>query len=427
MKGERVPSIQPFAGCAAALVLACAGVGLGAPAQIPATQPARLAQAIATATQPTGAPGSATDLKAKAAERRKQIDERWLQAQRSQRDAQRSRLSGLPIKQSYSADAFAPLSVADGMLSLHMPPATSTAPMRIAVDGSKALWMIQQQPIFVAGPGGAVPRGAFIILSRFDFNAPEDALWWTRLIDNRGNISIYGRSVYGAVTFAQTQGGVHVNVSEWTQWAQPPRNVFTANADSIDALRIKHPAEFRVYVAPLLAKFMDVSRLLPGPADVYSVFASIPADPAIVDRLARILPGLDADDPVQRELASAQLQSLGVPGVLAALRVDPGTLSEEQKVRLHTFIGGYRHRPRLDSAAALRDRSFLIDSLEFGDIAVRKAAKAALEHLTGKPVAFDATKIGDQAGDAADALRQQSLAPATAPATQPNTQPAPQS
>ena len=101
-----------------------------------------------------------------------------------------------------------------------------------------------------------------------------------------------------------------------------------------------------MYVIPMLARFSDPSFLQPGPADVYSVFVEIPADQKITHEVEQLVPQLDADDPADREAASAKLRQFGAPAVLAALRMDESTLSEEQKLRLKAFIAGYRRFAR---------------------------------------------------------------------------------
>ena len=182
-----------------------------------------------------------------------------------------------------------------------------------------------------------------------------------------------------------------------------------------------------MYVLPVLARFSDLSFLVPGPTDVYSVFVEIPPDPTVVPLVAQILPQLDSDDPDVREAGSAKLRQLGVAGMLAALRWDQTALSEEQKARLDSFVEEFRRRGPGEPAARRRDIGFLIDSLEYSDPAVRAAAKAELERQAGHAISFDPALTGAEAAKAADVLRQQLLVPpATQPATIPATQPGPQ-
>ena len=201
----------------------------------------------------------------------------------------------------------------------------------------------------------------------------------------------------------QNAGAVTVRVFEYAQWGQPNKVVVTAAAPTLFQLRAEHPEDFRTYVLPMLGKFSDLSFLAPGPSDVYGAFQEIPADEKVTGEIEQLIPKLDADDPADRDAASAKLDQLGSAGVLAALRMDMSDLTAEQKERLRLFIAQHRRRSGINVTALLHDPAFLIDCLEFPDAAVRAAAKADLERLIGKSIAFDATLTGGAAATAADA------------------------
>jgi hypothetical protein len=275
----------------------------------------------------------------------------------------------------------------------------------------------------VAGGFGRPAFTPYVNISRYDLDAKDNDFWNTRLMVSAKSVSLFAQSVYGNMSLSQTGGIVHVRVSEYTQWGQPQKMVFVAQASSLMQLRAEHPEPFRLYVLPLLAQFTDPSFLQPGAADVYSVFPEIPADQKIAEDLNQLIPQLDADDPIDREAASERLRQLGGPGVLAALRLDETILSEEQKLRVHSFVSGFRRRPSVDPAMERRDLAFLIDCLEFDDPSVRSAAKAELERQAGKPIDLDISLTGDAAAKAADAMRKQFLAPPPPPAI-PTTLPA---
>jgi hypothetical protein len=107
--------------------------------------------------------------------------------------------------------------------------------------------------------------------------------------------------------------------------------------------------------------------------------------------------------------------------------MDETNLSEEQKLRIKSFVAGYRRLAVADPTSQRHNLAFLIDCLEYQDIAVRNAAKAELENQIHHPIEFDTSVNGPEAAASADVLRKQLLTPpAPVELTAPATQPAPQ-
>jgi hypothetical protein len=227
---------------------------------------------------------------------------------------------------------------------------------------------------------------------------------------NRGEddaISIAGAgrvdSLWVLVNLTQDPGGgtVHFSVQRPRRRMRP---IHEFQAADLLTLWSEHPKELRQFLFPLLREMCGKNVLAPRAGDVYRAFAAIPADPQVAQKLAAILPALDADAPSERDAAAKQLNALGPPGVLAALRVDPSTLTPEQRARLDTLVQD--HSTTADPAALARhDPYFLVDCLGDSDVNVRSAALEALRSVTGKPtLAFDVAASEEERARAAAAL-----------------------
>ena len=158
-------------------------------------------------------------------------------------------------------------------------------------------------------------------------------------------------------------------------------------ADLPQLLR-QRPREVRLYLEPMLTEICGGRNpLRPQAGDVYRTFPFIPADSGATEAVNRLVERFDELDPAARAAASAELERLGRPGVLAALRVDRIDLSAEQSLRLDAFVARHTSAPDLD--AARRDPLFFVGCLEDEDRAVRAAALAALRETTGREIEFD--------------------------------------
>ena len=121
-----------------------------------------------------------------------------------------------------------------------------------------------------------------------------------------------------------------------------------------------------------------------------------------------------------RQRASRSMEALGKPGVLAALRIDRGGLSPEQTARIDEFLARHDEARYADAKAAVRDMDFLLDCLEFEDLAVRQAARSALAVLLRRPIDFDVNAATADRAAAVDRLwRGLAQMPTTMPTTRP--------
>ena len=149
-----------------------------------------------------------------------------------------------------------------------------------------------------------------------------------------------------------------------------------------------HQRECRLYLLPLLNAIAPRANLLrPRAGDVYRVFTDIPANAEMAKRVAAILPELEADTPTARDAASAKIEALGAPAVLALLRMDRAEWTPEQTARLATIV--QRQSTLTDPAAWGRDIYFLTDCLDDPDPAVRQAALVSVSAIAGREVDFD--------------------------------------
>ncbi|MDB5290571.1 MAG: hypothetical protein JWL69_1812, partial [Phycisphaerales bacterium] len=376
--------------------------------------------ATQAATKPAGG------AEALAAERHKNADPRWIEFQRQQRNRARDHWPSVGPAATLKPGALVSIKMAGDQLQVKVMEMNPTSIVRINVEGSNAVWTFMRSRIGLVMPGPFGRQAPFTYINRFDFDTDEEQPWAYHLNCNDRTTSLSSQSIYGTVSLVATSGAVTLTVNEFTQWGQAAANVLSARAGSLPQLRADRPAEFRQYVLPLLEKFSDVSFLTPGPGDVYAVFTEIPADAKTSAQLEALLPELDADDPADRDAASARLAQLGAPGVLAALRLDPSGLSEEQKIRLRNFVGAHCRLGLHDPLATRKDAAFLADCLEFDDPAVRAAARTAIEKRLGHPIAFDTAMSGDAAARAADEIRKELTPPTPPPSTAPATQPEPQ-
>ena len=184
-----------------------------------------------------------------------------------------------------------------------------------------------------------------ITINRLDLGAKDDEFWTAHITATEGFLNISAQNTYGNTMLLQNAAGLTLRVNEYGQWGQPALAVCSVHASTLVQLRAEHPQEFRLYVTPLLSLFTDLSFLRPGAADVYGVFTEIAPDQTVVEQVGQILSRFDADDPIDRDAASARLLELGSPAVLAALRWNDATLSEEGR------SCGFSHSSP-DSAAA---------------------------------------------------------------------------
>lgn len=386
----------------------------------PTTQPA-------DAEQPATTQPADLSPEAQSAERHKNADPKWVQFQRQQRSRARDHWPSLAPAATLKPDALVHLKLSGDLLAAQVADLNPGTMVRVAVEGSDATWtyMRPRPPVF-GGPVGLINPAHMTYINRFDLDAKDEEAWTSRLAVSPQALTLSSQSIFDAASLSQSGGTVTLIVNEFTQWGQPPLNLLTARAASLPQLRAEHPAEFRQYALPLIEKFTAESFLIPGAADVYAVFTEVPADVKVTDQIEALLPDLDSDNPADRAAASARLTELGAPGVLAAMRLDPSGLSEEQKNRLRRFVATYSRRSIPDPLVARRDAGFLADSLEFEDPAVRAAARGDIEKRLGHPIPFDPAQTGEPAARAVDEIRKQLLPPPPPPSTAPATLPSPQ-
>jgi hypothetical protein len=180
---------------------------------------------------------------------------------------------------------------------------------------------------------------------------------------------------------------------------------------SMGDLLSRHAREARLYLSPILRCLAGVDPLAPGATDVYRVFAEVAPRSGAVESLEALLPQLDDPDPRRREAAMVEVESLGPPGVCAALRMDRQTLSPQQVMSIDSLL--WRHSRRggtgIDVATLRADPVFLIDCFEFPDSQVRAAARDELVRRLKREIPLDEDELIERRTSAIDALRAEAL------------------
>jgi len=191
------------------------------------------------------------------------------------------------------------------------------------------------------------------------------------------------------------------------------------SAVNVVELRRKYPVETMRYLEPLFREFGQASVLFQVNARAaWQVLGGAHKPSAEVnEKVDALLKGLDAESPQDRTAALAELEKLGQPAALALMRRDRKSLSEEQLMRLETFLAPYKPLPD-DEAAKLRsDPEFLLLALAAEDPALASLAMDRLKDVSKRDIAFDVNAKGQARTDAIAKLRAQLLPASTQPAT----------
>jgi hypothetical protein len=319
----------------------------------------------------------------------------------SSRQSARQMMESLPVDGHYALSQLLHIGVTDGVLNgeLLAELGNQTAPYRIEVENSTALWTVRKRVI------GAASQ--YVIVSRFDFDAPADEVWSTVLTLRPGYFAVNSMSGDNAtgmrVRLTQANGTLSFTCTTIDRGSQ--RMFVNASAATLKQLQSEHPQEVRRYLMPMLRKLTGRNLLRPGATDVYRVFDKIQPSPPVAKQLDDLLVRLESDVYAVRDQASKDLASLGAGAVLAALRRDISDLSAEARNRLDLFISNHSNLPIDDARAALKDGPFLLDCLDDEDINVRIAAKDALQRLIKRPVEFDPAAEEEGRAAAVDGLR----------------------
>jgi len=165
----------------------------------------------------------------------------------------------------------------------------------------------------------------------------------------------------------------------------------TINEPDFGILRRHHSAEINQYLRPLLREFR-----IKGLFNIDHVVASqvFPKqwkrDEAMLQKVAALVQGLDADDYSARQEAMSALRNLGPDAALYLFHQDQSRLSTEQLSRSDVLMAAHRLLGHEQAARLGEDPEFLLDCVEGDDPAVRQAAVERLEKLTGKRPEIDA-------------------------------------
>jgi hypothetical protein len=326
------------------------------------------------------------------------------------RESVKESLGKLPVDATYPLHQFLLVEVRGGALAAEL---LADLPVRneltrIAVKDSDALWTVRKRVI------GNL-NNLYITVVRYDFDVPPDALWSTTLILRSGYFAIsavQGNNYDGTrVRLTQSNGSLSFTCSRIDRGVQ--KSVLVASAMSLRELQAEHPREVRQYLDPMLFGLAGRHLLRPGAADVYRVFTAVRPNAQTAKAFEKVVLDLESDSFDQRERATKTLREMGAPGVLAALRRDNRDLSPEARSRIDNFVAIHATLTPDQLEGAANDPVFLLDCMDDDNLAVRAAARDALEKRLGRKVEFDPSVGDDARGAAVDALRSQLLKGAT--------------
>jgi hypothetical protein len=293
--------------------------------------------------------------------------------------------------------------------------------VRTDIKGSKATWIWKISAHHDGGDARSISERVVELQYRDDGSENADGHTRATLYSHDGYVMISGRMRQGGenvVVFYRGRAGGHAELEAYVQEeCALTRTLLTVRGANFEQMAAAHPEEVERYFAPLLRKLSRTNLLGPGAADVYSIFPEIPGDDGIISRIEQILPALDSPDVVARERASRDLAILGRPAVLAAMRWDGARLSPEQEGRLRQLVESHRRRRAQPIEAARADLALLTECLGDDDLAVRLAAKEAIEALLGREISFDPTLNIDRRAAAVDEFRASLATPVAASGT----------
>ena len=312
----------------------------------------------------------------------------------------------------------------DGWLDVQfLLPAHWAGPEAVKTDikGSSATWIWKISAHRDGGDARSLSERVVELQYRDAGNENTDGHTRATLYSHDGYLMISGRlrqAGENIVVFYRGRTGGQAELEAYVQEdCALTRTLLTARGASLERMAAAHPEEVERYFAPLLRKISRTNLLGPGAADVYSVFPDIRADDGIVSRIEQLLPGLDSPDVSERERATRELALLGRQAVLAAMRWDRTALSPEQAGRLQQIVESHRRRRAQSVESAHSDLTLLTECLADDDLAVRAAAKEAIETLLGHAISFDPSLDLDGRAVAVDEFRASLASPAGAKAT----------
>jgi hypothetical protein len=281
--------------------------------------------------------------------------------------------------------------------------------VRTDIKGSNATWIWKISAHRDGGDARSLSERVVELQYRDAGSENTDGHTRATLYSHDGYLMISGRLRQGdenIVVFYRGRTGGQAELEAYVQEdCALTRTLLTARGENLERMAAAHPEEVERYFTPLLRKISRTNLLGPGATDVYATFPEIHADDGIVSRVEQLLPVLDSPDVRDRERATRELALLGRQAVLAAMRWDKTALSPEQAGRLQQLVESHRRRRAQPVESAHTDLTLLIECLSDDDLAVRTAAKDAIETLLGHAIAFDPSLDLDGRALAVDGFR----------------------
>ena len=191
------------------------------------------------------------------------------------------------------------------------------------------------------------------------------------------------------------------------------------SAETFAAFIRSHPVETTQYLRPMVEVLGPQPHLFVVDGGLAcTVFPeSFTADDARRSRVLDQVNLLNADDFRKRQEATQRLEQMGVTAAALLASLDRGTMPPEQAARVDAIISRIKPPFEINVSQLRSDPGFLLDCLLSPDEALRRAALAQLNKVTGRAISFDAGHEDASRIKAVYELRARLLV-GTAPSTQ---------
>jgi hypothetical protein len=162
-------------------------------------------------------------------------------------------------------------------------------------------------------------------------------------------------------------------------------------ANTFDDLCIKYADDVNRYLRPVLRDFKQESSVFAPNTQLawQALGADYIIEPAMLERVSKLVTKLDADSYEERQAAIEGLRQIGEPAALILMRADRSAMSPEKQSGVDEFLAPFVQLTSDEAEAMRDDPTFLLDVLASDDVELRKLAWERLKAVTHTEVNFD--------------------------------------